>query len=59
MEHGIRQVIERAARAAEGDAGLVPDDVKVLEVALPHPLHQRYQAHRGQHRHPHGGRHGR
>lgn len=31
LEHGIRQVIERAARAAEGDAGLVPDDVKVLK----------------------------
>lgn len=31
LEHGIRQVIERATRAAEGDAGLVPDDVRVLK----------------------------
>lgn len=31
LEHGIRQVIERAARAAEGDAGLVPADVEVLK----------------------------
>ncbi len=31
LEHGIRQVIERASRAAEGDAGLVPDDVRVLK----------------------------
>lgn len=31
LEHGIRQVIERAARAAEGAAGLVPADVEVLK----------------------------
>ena len=32
LEHGIRQVIERAARAAaEEDTALAPDDVKVLK----------------------------
>lgn len=32
LEHGIRQVIERATRAAEAGHGLMPSDVEVLKV---------------------------